>query len=79
MVDSAIIKGMPVELIGDDKICIGNECLQITVDNETNEWSIEYDPDSDRCDRRMKKVAKLFLKQVTEGKPKIKFRRVDKG
>jgi len=74
------IKGIPVELISFDEetgeICIGDECFNIQYNPETSTVVVEINPESQSCSRLMRTVAKRFLKQIAEGRPKVKFREI---
>lgn len=75
-----VIKGIPVELLHVDEdsgeVCIGDECFMIKVAPETNAITFEYNPESQVCSLKTKRVAKKFMRQIFEEKPKVKFRRV---
>jgi hypothetical protein len=80
MSEKKVIKGIPVELISFDdetgEICVGDDCFKIRYDPQKNEVAVEIDPDSQSCSILMRKVAKKFIQQVVEEKPKVKFRKV---
>lgn len=73
----AEILGIPVELVKVDEktgeLCVGEACFMVRVDPERNEIAIEVDPEAP-CSPLMTKVAKMFLKQFLENRPKIKIR-----
>ena len=73
----AEIRGIPVEFIKVDEktgeLCVGEDCFKVKVDPKGNEIAIEVDPEAP-CSPLMTKVAKMFLKQFLENRPKIKIR-----
>lgn len=72
------IKGLPVELIKVDEetgeLCVGDECFMVKYEPRENTIAIEFNPNSQTCSPLMRRVSKMFLKQITESKPKVKFR-----
>lgn len=78
---SGEVQGIPIELIRYDEksgeICIGDECLTVRLGKE-NEIVIEYDPDSQKCNRETRKIIEKFLQQILGGGKKPKIRVVKK-
>ncbi len=66
------IKSIPIELIKVDEktgeLCIGDKCFMIKYEPQGNEVVIEIDSDAKVCSPLMRKVAKKFLKQITENR-----------
>jgi hypothetical protein len=73
----AEIKGIPVEFIKVDEktgeLCVGEDCFKVKYEPIENTIAIEIDPEAP-CSPLMTKVAKQFLKQIVEGRPKFKIR-----
>lgn len=75
------IQGIPIELFRFDEksgeICIGDECLTLRLGGKESEIVIEYDPNSQKCNRETKKIVEKFLQQILGGKkPKIRVKKV---
>jgi hypothetical protein len=75
--EKAEIKGVPAEFIHLDEetgeLCVGDDCFKVKYSPSENEIAIEVDP-SAPCNPRMQKLAKMFLKKFSEGRPKVKIR-----
>lgn len=77
---SSDIRGIPVELLSLDdetgEVCIGDDCFQIKIEQD-GAITFEYNPEAQSCSLKTKAIAKKFLKQIIEGKTKIRFRKIE--
>ena len=61
---------------GRDLDKIGIELLPPDVNKSTAEFTVEMNPDAQTCNPQTRRLAKQVLRNVVEGKTRVKFKKV---